>query len=99
MRTLQITICCGDGIISNRLGHTQYIIFTCRKLSLANGTVYRLHATKLFNSIPPNIKNLNHDIQEFLWRRFRSAYYAQSWSVQEPAFIENPKKKNWHAKN
>jgi len=49
-------------------------------------------ATKLFNNIPLNIKNLNHDIQEFLTRRFRSAYYGQSKSVQEPAFIENPKK-------
>jgi len=49
-------------------------------------------ATKLFYNIPPNIKNLKHDIQEFLTHRFRSAYYAQSKSIQEPAFIENPKK-------
>ena len=35
-------------------------------------------ATKLFNNIPPNIENLNHNMQEFLGRRFRSAYYAQS---------------------
>ena len=27
--------------------------------------------TKLFNNIPPNIKNLNHDIQEFLRHRFK----------------------------
>jgi len=32
-------------------------------------------APNLFNNIPPNIKNLNHDIQKFLRRR---AYYAQS---------------------
>ena len=49
-------------------------------------------ATKLLYNIPPNIKNLKHDIQEFLRHRFRSAYYAQSQSIQEPAFIENPKK-------
>jgi hypothetical protein len=42
--------------------------------------------TKLFNNIPPNINNLNHDIQKFLRHRFGSAYYAQSWSVKEPAF-------------
>jgi hypothetical protein len=35
-------------------------------------------ATKLLNNIPPNMKNLNHDIQELLMRRFRNAYYAQS---------------------
>jgi len=35
-------------------------------------------ATELFNNIPLNIKNLNGDIQEFLRRHFRSAYYAQS---------------------
>jgi hypothetical protein len=40
---------------------------------------------------PPNIKKLNHDIQEFLRHRFRSAYYAQ--------FNKNPKKKTLHAKN
>jgi len=34
--------------------------------------------TKLFNNIPSNIKNLNHDIQEFLRHRFRIVYYAQS---------------------
>ena len=49
-------------------------------------------ATNLFNNIPPNTKNLNHDIQEFLRHRSISVYYAQSWSVQEPAFIKNPKK-------
>jgi len=49
-------------------------------------------ATKLFNNILPNINNLYHDIQEFLTHRFRSAYYDQSYSVQEPAFIKNPKK-------
>ena len=48
-------------------------------------------ATNLFNNIPPNTKNLNHDIQEFLRHRFWSACYFQSWSVQEPAFIKNPK--------
>jgi hypothetical protein len=56
-------------------------------------------ATKLFNNIPLNINNLNNNIQEFLRHRFRSAYYAQSQSVQEPAFIKNPKKKTLHAKN
>jgi len=35
-------------------------------------------ATKLFNNIPPNIKNLNNDTQEFLQHRFRSTYYSQS---------------------
>ena len=35
-------------------------------------------ATKLFNNIPPKIKNLNLDIQEFLRHRFRSADYAHS---------------------
>jgi len=35
-------------------------------------------ATKPYNNIPPNINNLNHDIQEFLRYRLRSAYYAQS---------------------
>jgi hypothetical protein len=54
--------------------------------------------TKLFNNILPNINNLNHDIQEFLTQCFKSAYYAQSYSVQEPVFIKNPKK-NLHAKN
>ncbi len=32
----------GNGIISNTLRHTQYTTFTCRILSLANGTVYVL---------------------------------------------------------
>ena len=45
-------------------------------------------------TFPPNIKNLNHIIQEFLRHRFRSAYNAQSYSVQEPAFIKNTEKKN-----
>jgi len=35
-------------------------------------------ATKLFSNILPNIEYLNHDTQEFLRHRFRSAYYAQS---------------------
>ena len=51
-------------------------------------------ATKLFHNITPIIKNVNHNMQEFWRHRFRSAYYAQSQSVQEPAFIKNPKKKN-----
>jgi len=46
-------------------------------------------ATKLLNNIPPNINNLNHDIQEFLRHHFRSAYYSQSYLVQEAAFV-NP---------
>jgi hypothetical protein len=46
-------------------------------------------ATKLFYNIPSNIDNLNHDKQEFVRHRFRSACYAQSYSVQEPAFINN----------
>jgi len=49
-------------------------------------------ATKLFNNILPNINDLNHDIEEFLTHCFRSACYAKSYSVQEPAFIKNPKK-------
>jgi hypothetical protein len=48
--------------------------------------------TKLFYNIPPNIDNLNHDKEEFVRHRFRSAYYAQSYSVQELAFIKIPKK-------
>jgi len=35
-------------------------------------------ATNLLNNIPWNITNLNHDIQECLRGRFRSAYYDQS---------------------
>jgi hypothetical protein len=35
-------------------------------------------ATKLFNNIPPNINNLNHNIQAFLRYSFRSAYYAKT---------------------
>jgi hypothetical protein len=46
-------------------------------------------ATKLFYNIPTNIDNLYHDKQEFVRHRFRSACYAQSYFVQEPAFI-NP---------
>ena len=35
-------------------------------------------ATNLFNNTAPNIKNLKHDIEEFLRNHFRSAYYAQT---------------------
>ena len=35
-------------------------------------------ANKLFYNITPNIKNLKHDIQEFLSHHFESAYYAPS---------------------
>jgi hypothetical protein len=48
---------------------------------------------ELFNNIPPSINNLNHNKQEILRCRFRSAYFAQSQSVQELAFIKNVKKK------
>jgi len=40
-----------------------------------------------------HINNLNYDIQEFLTHRFINAYYDHSYSVQEPAFIKNKKKK------
>jgi hypothetical protein len=43
-------------------------------------------------TLHPKYKNLNQDVEGFLRHRFKSAYYAQAWSVQEPAFIKNPKK-------
>jgi len=42
IHTPHITICCGDGIISNTFRHTQYILFTYQILRLTNGTVYIL---------------------------------------------------------
>jgi hypothetical protein len=47
IRTLHITICCEGAIIPNILRHTQYIMLTCRKLSLANGTIYVLYCNQV----------------------------------------------------
>ena len=96
--TLHLTICCRDGIISNILRDTQYIISTWRIQSLANGTLRTtLQPSYSITFSHPPIKNLNEDMHGFLWHRFRSTYYAQSQSVQEPAFITNMKK-TMHAK-
>jgi len=50
-------------------------------------------ATKLFYNIPPNTKNLKHDIQEILRHRFRSAYYAQSRLYRNLPSLKIRKKK------